>query len=77
MMNDRWSFSVLQQVALMLALASSAFAIDRPQLAGTVVDASSGERLARVRVRIEGTSRETVTGDIGEFTFDDLAPGER
>src|SRR5262252_3165716 len=76
MMNDRWPCSVLLLLALILAMAPSAFALDGPQLAGTVSDASSGERLARVRIRLDGTSRETVTNDMGEFTFDDVAPGE-
>jgi len=63
-------------MTLVLALTSRVFALDGPQLAGTVVDASSGERLARVRVRLDGTSRETMTNDIGEFAFDDVTPGE-
>ncbi|HUC75584.1 MAG TPA: TonB-dependent receptor [Vicinamibacterales bacterium] len=76
MMKDRWLCSVLLPLALIFALAPSAIALDGSQLAGTVSDASSGERLARVRIRIDGTSRETVTNDRGEFTFDDVAPGE-
>jgi hypothetical protein len=40
------------------------------------VDASGGERLARVRIRIDGADHETISNEIGEFTFDDLPPGE-
>src|SRR5437870_1756526 len=40
-------------------------------LKGIVVDASTAERLARVRLRLDNA-----TNDVGEFTFDDLEPGE-
>jgi hypothetical protein len=76
MMKDRWLRSAVLQLALILATASSTFAVDGPQLAGTVRDASSGERLARVRIRIDGMSGETVTNEMGEFAFDDVTPGE-
>ena len=45
-------------------------------LKGIVVDASTAERLARVRLRLDNAGRDTVTNDVGEFTFDDLEPGE-
>jgi hypothetical protein len=52
------------------------FALPGTQLKGVVVDASGGERLARVRIRLDGASHETVTNNVGEFVFDDLEPGE-
>jgi hypothetical protein len=39
-----------------------------------VVDASGGERLARVRIRVDDVNHETVTNDVGEFSFADLEP---
>ncbi|HWW86319.1 MAG TPA: TonB-dependent receptor, partial [Vicinamibacterales bacterium] len=47
-----------------------------PNLKGVVVDATSGEPLARVRVRVDGAAKETVTNEMGQFEFDDLEPGE-
>ncbi|HJZ77776.1 MAG TPA: carboxypeptidase regulatory-like domain-containing protein [Vicinamibacterales bacterium] len=41
-----------------------------------VLDATSGERLARVRVRLDDPKRETTTNEVGEFAFDDVAPGD-
>ena len=72
-MNDGWL--VLQVVGILMS-PSWAFALDAPQLTGIVVDASGGRALARVRVRIDGTAQTTMTDDLGEFSFDDLTPGD-
>jgi len=45
-------------------------------LHGRVVDARTGEPIAKVRVIVSGTDLSTTTDDNGEFTFDDLPPGQ-
>lgn len=45
-------------------------------LAGTIADATSGETLAGVEVKIEGTDLKTYTDFDGKFTFDGVKPGE-
>jgi hypothetical protein len=42
---------------------------------GVVRDAQTGEPLARVRIQLTGAGRQAITGDGGEFTFADVAPG--
>jgi TonB dependent receptor/CarboxypepD_reg-like domain/TonB-dependent Receptor Plug Domain len=44
-------------------------------LRGRVVDARTGEPIAKVRVIVSGTDLTTTTDDNGEFTFDNLPPG--
>src|SRR5499427_4875356 len=63
-------------VSGVLLASAPAPALAAPSVRGIVIDASGGERLARVRIRIEGTGQATVTNEVGEFTFDDLAAGE-
>src|SRR5215471_8455513 len=63
-------------LGLLLGSTPRASALDGPQLTGIVIDASGGERLARVRIRIDGTARTAITNDLGEFSFDDLTAGE-
>ena len=46
------------------------------RLAGRVVDARSGEPLAKVKVIVSGTDQETTTDDVGAFTLDNLNPGK-
>ena len=69
-----WRLSAL---ALTIALARSprAAAADVASVTGIVVDTASGERLARVRVRLDDDERETTTNDLGEFAFDNVAAG--
>ncbi len=45
-------------------------------LRGRVVDARTGEPIAKVRVIVSGTDLSTVTGDNGEFTFENLPTGQ-
>ena len=45
-------------------------------LAGSIADATSGESLAGVEVKIEGTELKTYTDFDGNFTFDGVKPGE-
>jgi uncharacterized surface anchored protein len=45
-------------------------------LAGTIADATSGESLAGVEVKIEGTDLKTYTDFDGNFKFDGVKPGE-
>jgi protocatechuate 3,4-dioxygenase beta subunit len=45
-------------------------------LSGTVLDSNSGELLVGVEVKIEGTDTKTYTDLDGNFTFDNMKPGE-
>jgi protocatechuate 3,4-dioxygenase beta subunit len=45
-------------------------------LSGTVLDSNSGELLVGVEVQIEGTETKTYTDFDGNFTFDNMKPGE-
>ena len=45
-------------------------------LAGSIADAVSGESLAGVEVKIEGTDLKTYTDFDGNFTFNGVKPGE-
>jgi hypothetical protein len=45
-------------------------------LHGRVVDARTGEPIAKVRVIVSGTDLSTTTDDNGEFTFDNLPAGQ-
>ncbi len=46
------------------------------RLTGRVVDARSGEPLAKVKVIVSGTDQETTTDEAGKFTLDNLRPGK-
>src|SRR5256714_5867715 len=46
------------------------------RLSGRVVDARTGEALAKVKVIVSGTSQETTTDDNGAFTLDNLHAGK-
>ena len=60
--------------------ASPARAQDKPQsaasLTGRVVDARTGEPLAKVRVIVSGTDQETTTDENGTFKFENLSAGK-
>jgi outer membrane cobalamin receptor len=45
-------------------------------LSGRVVDARSGEALAKVKVIVSGTDKETTTDENGKFALDNLKPGK-
>src|SRR6266481_6178591 len=66
-------FAVLQIIA-------SAQAQDKKtataRLTGRVVDARTGEALAKVKVIVSGTNQETTTDDNGAFTLDNLHAGK-
>src|SRR5947208_6637460 len=63
-----------------LQFAASAEAQDKSQktarLSGRVVDARTGEALAKVKVIVSGTNEETTTDDNGAFTLDNLHAGK-
>src|SRR5882672_10826142 len=63
-----------------LQFATLASAQDKPQpaarLSGRVVDARTGEALAKVKVIVSGTNQETTTDDNGAFTLDNLHAGK-
>src|SRR5256714_2735440 len=63
-----------------IQLASLVRAQDKPQgaasLTGRVVDARSGEPLAKVRVIVSGTDQETTTDDNGTFKLENLTAGK-
>jgi carboxypeptidase-like protein len=63
-------------IGVLIAPGRVLFALASTNLKGIVVDASTAERLARVRLRLDNAGRDTVTNDVGEFAFDDLEPGE-
>src|SRR2546423_2735250 len=46
------------------------------RLSGRVVDARTGEALAKVKVIVSGTDQETTTDDNGAFTLDNLNAGK-
>lgn len=45
-------------------------------LSGTVLDSNSGELLVGVELQIEGTTAKTYTDFDGNFTFNNVKPGE-
>ncbi len=45
-------------------------------LFGTVTDANTGESLVGVQVQLEGTNKKAYTDFDGNFSFEDLRPGE-
>ena len=56
---------------------SSVFAQQKSaSLRGRVVDAQTGEPVAKVRINIVGSDRSATTDDNGAFVFQDLQPGE-
>ena len=63
-----------------LQFATLARAQDKPQtaarLSGRVVDARTGEALAKVKVIVSGTDQETTTDETGAFTFENLNAGK-
>jgi len=64
---------------LLLVFAGTTVAQDKPptaRLTGRVVDARSGEPLAKVKVIASGTDQETTTDDNGKFAIDRLKPGK-
>src|ERR1044072_9634836 len=71
-------------IALVISLcisSTSAAVVQEPapsktaRLHGRVVDARTGEPVAKVRVIVSGTDLSTTTDDNGEFTFDSLPAG--
>ena len=68
------------QFALPLILATANLvAQDKPQMArltGRVVDARTGEPLAKVKVIVSGTDHEITTDDTGAFTLENLQAGK-
>jgi len=45
-------------------------------ISGTVFDSTSGELLVGVEVKVEGTDTKTYTDFDGNFTFNNMKPGE-
>lgn len=46
------------------------------RLSGRVVDARTGEAIAKVRVIVSGTDQSTTTDDLGAFAFENLTAGQ-
>jgi TonB dependent receptor/CarboxypepD_reg-like domain/TonB-dependent Receptor Plug Domain len=78
---------ILRALTVILVFASSIVAVPSLQAAipqistttkllGRVVDARTGEPIAKVRVIVSGTNFATTTDDNGEFTFENLPPGQ-
>src|SRR5438105_1271447 len=67
-------FAVLQLIAP--AQAQDKKTATATRLSGRVVDARTGEALAKVKVIVSGTSQETTTDDNGAFTLDNLHAGK-
>lgn len=67
---------ISQVLQLVLLVAISTVAIQAATLRGRVVDARTGEPIAKVRVIVSGTDLNTTTDDNGEFTFDNLPAGQ-
>ena len=67
-------------ILTIIQFASLACAQDKSKnaasLTGRVVDARTGEPLAKVRVIVSGTDRETTTDDDGTFKFENLIAGK-
>ena len=74
------SHSILSLCLLLLLFtASGALAQNQShqaKLHGSVVDARSGERLAKVKVVVSGTELSTTTDENGEFTIDNVPTGQ-
>src|SRR5436190_6859748 len=75
------SRAILSICAAVLCLLTAAVAAGAPQqtaasLRGRVVDARSGEPLAKVRVIVSGTEQETTTDEDGKFALDNLKAGK-
>ena len=82
-MNTRPSVRTLSLLACVLAFAQiqvETFAQSQPQnparLAGRVVDARTGEPVAKVKVIVTASDASTTTNDQGEFVLSDLPTGE-
>ncbi len=58
-----------------LAMAAGAAAQTTGKIAGTVIDATTGETLPAVNVFIEGTTRGTATDDDGRYVIIGVRPG--
>jgi hypothetical protein len=61
---------------VVLVLTISIVATRAASLQGRVVDARTGEPVAKVRIVVNGTDLSTTTNDNGEFTFDNLPAGQ-
>ena len=72
----RFRFVIALSALLFTTVPAGASAPEGTRITGVVVDANGGERLARVRVRVDGATGETVTNDAGEFVFDNVSPGD-
>jgi len=66
-------FSILQ---LSLLVSAQDKTKETASLSGRVVDARTGEALAKVRVIVSGTDQETTTDENGAFKFENLTAGK-
>ena len=72
----RSRFAITLSALLFLTVAARVSAQEGSRITGVVVDANGGERLARVRIRLDAAASETVTNDAGEFVFDHVSADE-
>src|ERR1700752_2443871 len=68
------ALKVILVIAISMPLLQAA--ILQTNLRGRVVDARTGEPIAKVRVIVSGTDLSTTTDDNGEFTFDNVPAGQ-
>src|SRR5690349_1028347 len=61
---------------VLVVMAICIVATQAASLQGRVVDARTGEPIAKVRIIVSGTDLSTTTNDNGEFTFDNLPAGQ-
>src|SRR5215510_7586246 len=67
---------ISRALKVILVVAISIVAAQAASLHGRVVDARTGEPIAKVRIIVSGTDLSTTTNDNGEFTFENLPAGQ-
>jgi iron complex outermembrane receptor protein len=74
---NRWFATVLAAISLgLLAPIAGAQEAATGTIRGKALNASNGAWLANVTVAIDGTNRETLTNDYGEYEFSNVPEGE-
>ena len=75
-MNTYRFAHISRALRVILVVAISVITVQATSLRGRVVDARTGEPVAKVRVIVSGTDLSTTTDDNGEFTFENLPVGQ-
>ncbi|MDR2005420.1 MAG: TonB-dependent receptor [Prevotella sp.] len=63
-------------LCLILFLSLSAYAQQRTELKGNIINSANGEPLGGVTVSIQGQNQSEITNSIGEFHFMNVSPGK-